>query len=356
MAARNEARRAAPPAAPQVTEEEVRWGFRLLAGREPVNAEEFAAFLATPGPDAMRRAFTNLGSFHAFFDAVETGFPAYAAPLFLLRPPATEALEWRFAPPTLDAPVTQLCTDSQYDEPGFHEIVAAMGVRHGRSRALWEQAWIIAVLAGAGLVAPGHRVLGLATGRERVAAVLAARGVEVRATGGGQVADEAARELRRLRLFHPEAVHIEEFDRLVSFDRLDPRAIGQLTGESFDACWSLGLPARSGSVEAALATIEASLAPLRPGGLALHAFAFNISSDATTWELPNLVLPRRRDIEALAARLAAGGHRLLPLNTHPGHATADAEVTSEPGPVPAHRQRHGLHVATSLGLAIRKAG
>jgi hypothetical protein len=67
------------------------------------------------------------------------------------------------------------------------------------------------------------------------------------------------------------------------------------------------------------------------------------------------VILRRTDIEALAARLQAGGHRLLPLNLHPGAHPEDEQVTTEVGAVHGLRQRHGFLVATSFGLAIRKA-
>ncbi len=336
-------------AADGLPEQAVRWGFRLLAGREPLNEQEFAAFRALPTVDAMRRAFTNIGGFHAFFD------PAFRLPLFLLRPPATPALELRFEPPRLESPCSQLCTAAQFQEEAFHTIVAAMGVRAGRTRGLWEQVWIVACLVAHSMVEPGRRGLGIETARERVAALVAARGVQVRAVGAGPP-DPKLREARRLQLFHPEAVHIEDFDERVAYDPLEVAQIGGLTEERFDFCWSMGLPDRLGTVQAALDAIEASLVPLRPGGLALHTVGFNLTSDDHTWELPGLVLLRRRDIEALAERLAAQGHRLLPLNLHPGTLPADAEVAHEVGGAPALRQRHGVAVATSLGLAILKAG
>lgn len=343
--------------APQrrLTEEEVDWGFRLLAGRPPLSEQEFSQFLATGDFDAMRRAFTNLGSYHAFFDAVLTSYPAYTVPMFLMRPPARPGLEWRFQPPDLDQPTSQLCTAAQYAEPTFLEIVQAMGVKPGTKRSLWEQAWIISVLATAGLIAPGHRGLAIEAGRERIAAVAAARGVAIQGTGV-EGDGPAGLEIRRSQLFYPDIVHIEDFDRLVSFESIGPSGISSMAGAGFDFCFSIGMPNRLGSIAAALDFFEASLVPLKPGGIAAHSFAFNLTSDQVTWELPDLVILRRRDIEALAERLAAAGHALLPLNTHPGHAPEDERVTSEPGAMLEHRQRHGVVVSTSFGLAIRKAG
>jgi hypothetical protein len=272
----------------------------------------------------------------------------------MLRPPADPDLPWTFQPPTLDKPVSQLCTTAQFDEPAFLEIIQAMSLRPGRTRLLWEQAWIVSVLATEGLVARGKSGVAFDAGRERIGALLASRGVTVLGTGG-DIDDDRDAEARRLQLFYPEVVHIDDFDTLVSFAELDPRQARRMPPASHDFCWSVGIPGRLGSIEAALDFFEASLVALRPGGLALHTFSFNLTSDAATWELPDLVVLRRRDIETLAARLAPAGHRLVTFNTHPGHDTADETVKTEAhGPI-GHRQRHGFAVVTSFGLAIRKA-
>lgn len=347
-------RRPREPGGP-IPAETVRWGFRMLAGREPVSEEEMAAFQALPDLRGLRRTLANTHDFHAFFGALLTPHQAWTMPLFLLRPPAVEGLEWRFEPPSLDKPVCQMSTMAQFEEPAYHEIAAAMGARAGRTRVMWEQAWIVAVLAEAGVIAEGRRVLGIETGRERVAAVLAARGVGVVATAR-RLPDEKAAEQRRLRLFHPEAVSIEGFDELVACAQLDPREVASLPEASFDACWSVGLPDELGNVAAALDAFEASLVPLRPGGIAAHVVSLNLASDGLTWEEAGNVLLRRRDIEALAARLAANGHRLLPLNTHPGSELGDEKVHNELGPSVGLRQRRGMMVHAAFGIAIRKAG
>lgn len=331
----------------------VRWGFRMLAGREALETE-LPLFQAMPDITAMRRTLANTHEFHAFFGSLLTGHESWSLPLFLLRPPAVEGLAWKFVPPDLDHPVCQLCTAAQFADPVFLEIVGAMGLRAAPSRSQWEQAWIVSVLATEGLVAPGRSGLGLACGRERVAALLASRAVQVTGTDE-QERDARAAEHRRLELFYPEIVPIDDFDQLVRFVRLDPRDVGRVAPPSFDFCWSIGMPDRLGSVQAALDFMAASLAPLKPGGLAVHTFTFNLSSDGLTWEEPGNTLLRRRDIEALAARLAAEGHSLLPLNTHPGQDLADEQVEGDLSGPPGLRQRRGMMVGTSFGLAIRKA-
>lgn len=350
----------APSQTPRnLSTEMVEWGFRLLGGRAPLNETEFASFQALPDMDAMRRAFTNLPEFHAFFSAVLTGRPSWTMPLFLLRPPQDPALPWRFTPPDLYRPVSQICTAAQFQEPAFLEIVQAMAMQPRQSRAQWEQAWIVSMLATEQLLAPGKSGVWFGAGRERIASLLASRGVAVTGTDDPRTTASAVApltaqeaETRRLNAFHPDIVDIQDFDTLVSWATSPEEATGGVWG-SFDFCWSVGEAGRLGSIAAALDFIEASLSVLCPGGLALHTFALNLSSDIATWELPDLAVLRRRDIEALAARLAASGHALLPLNTHPGHDPADEAETPAPR---AHRQRQGFAVVTSFGLAIRKAG
>jgi hypothetical protein len=337
-----------------VTREAVEWGFRLLAGREAISQSEVNGFLALPNMVALRRTFSNTHEFHAFFDAFHTGHEAWTMPLFLLRPPTAEGIEWRFTPPDLEAPGCQLCTTSQFKDQAFAEIAGAMGLATGVSRFRWQQVWIVSVLATEGFIAAGKRGLGLQLDNDRISALLASRGCEVLATAAADPGGLGAAD-RRLRLFYPEVIHIEEFDRLVRFAELEPRSVGELAAQSVDFVWSIGMPGRLGTVDAALDFFEASTRPLRPGGIALHTFDFNLTSNRSTWEQPGNVVLRLRDIEALAERLRPSGCRLLPLTTHPGHDIADEKVRGAIGGAPGLRQRVGMMVTTSFGLAIRKA-
>jgi hypothetical protein len=325
-----------------------------MAGRGPLSEAEMASYLALPDMDAVRRTLANTHEFHAFFGSLHTGYEAWTVPHFLLRPPAVEGLAWRFQQPDLEDPSSQLCTASQFRDAAYAEIAGALGLPPGVGRRRWEQVWIVSVLATEKLIAPGRRGLGLAVENDRIAALLSSRGVEVLATDLPD-RDGRSTEARRSRLFYPEVTHIEEFDQLVRFANLDPRGVADVAPGEFDFCWSRGVPGVLGEAAAALDFMQASLAPLRPGGLAVHTVEFNLTSNRTTWEQPDNVLLRRRDIEALAGRLAADGHMLLPLNTHPGQEPEDEKVRGTLGGAPGLRQRVGMMVSTSFGLAIRKA-
>ena len=72
-------------------------------------------------------------------------------------------------------------------------------------------------------------------------------------------------------------------------------------------------------------------------------------------ETESLTLFRRRDIEALAARLTREGHEVWPLNLHPGQAEVDAVVDLPPfGSDPHLKLLVARHVTTSIGIAVRK--
>jgi hypothetical protein len=102
--------------------------------------------------------------------------------------------------------------------------------------------------------------------------------------------------------------------------------------------------------------IERSLVALKPGGLAVHTMEFNIGSNDGTVETYNISALRRRDIEALASRLQAEGHEVLPINLHPGHEPEDELIDLPPFGLPHLKLIIGRHILTSFGFAVRKKG
>jgi hypothetical protein len=337
--------------------EAVTWAFRLLVGRDPVSPEEVEAHRHLPDLNTMRRIFSNTWEFFNFYDRAVDGEISYGMPLFLMRPPADPSFPFRFEPPSLDTPVGQFCTMSQFEDPAFAEIAEAMGMAPTQTRRSWEQAWIVSMLATAGLVTQGRRGLGFGVGRERIPALLASRGVAVLAsdTPHQPVEVQLPPGAHHMALFHPEILHLTDFEQLVAYRPIDMTSVPADLDGQFDFCWSASAADRLGSVAAATQFLEDSLRVLRPGGLSLHTLAFNIRSDVVTLEHPGLSLMRRRDLEALAAQLQVMGHELLPVNFHPGLLPLDGEVAIGPDAPPRPKQRHGGLVFTSLGLAIRKA-
>lgn len=347
---------AAAPAKP-LSADAVRWAFRLLIGRDPFSPEELELHRTLPDLPTLRRHLAYSWEFKDFFDVKEDGMPIYGMPIFLMRPPADPAFPFRFSPPNLDEPTGQMCTVAQFEDPAFAEIIEAMGMPPLRSRRSWEQAWIVSLLATHGMIGPGKHGIGFGVGRERIPSLLASRGVSVLASDTPQQMDDAAISpgAALLGLFHPEILHLGDFEQLVRYRHIDMNQLPADLDGQFDFCWSASALDRLGTLAAATAFLEDSLRVLRPGGIAAHTFALNVGSDIATAETPALSVLRRRDLEALAAQLQTGGHEVLPVNFHPGLEPQDAQVTTRPdAPLRPKQHQHG-QVVTSFGLALRKA-
>jgi hypothetical protein len=347
---------AAEETPPPVTEEAITWAFRLLIGRDPFGPEEIHNHKHFRNLEHLRLGFANTWEFQDFFDRLSFGKPHYRMPIFLMRPPTDRAIPFAFTPPDLDNPVSQMATQAQFRDPVYTEIVREMRLKPEESRRQWEMVWVVSVLATAGLVSQGRRILGLNVERQRLPALFTSRGVEV------MVADkiepdadpDRRRRLRSSQLFNPEIVNLDDFERLLRWEMLDLEALPPALEGMFDAVWSTAFLEKLGPRERALAALKGTLGCLKPGGLAVHTLALNIASNVNTVNHAEFTALRRRDLETLAQELRADGHSVDTLNFHPGLAPEDEEIFSAPGSKQRPKWRHGAHVLTSFGLVIRK--
>lgn len=288
--------------------------------------------------------------------------PEFRVPLFLMRPSRYPALKWQFRTPSLAAPVSQLCTASQFAEPAYAAWCDVIKEPPRHHRKQWEFCWILASMAHAKVLRPGKRVLGFGVGREPLPSAFALRGMHVMATdappdlvGSDAWATTSQYAEGLMALHHPRIVDEATFRARVEFRHVDMNAIpSDLRG--YDACWSSCSLEHLGSIEAGLTFIEASLETLAPGGRAFHTTEFNLGSDEDTLNEPALAFFRRRDIEELMDRLAAKGHHVWAFNTHPGHEPLDAYVDAPPYADPHLKLMALNHVVTSVGIAVRRAG
>lgn len=321
---------------------------RHLLDRGPRDAAELAALRQHPTLKALRASLMRSAG--------------YAMPLFMLQPPADPAVPWRFAEPGLADPVTQLCTAAQMQGAEHARWCKLMKVAPRQHRKQWEFAWILAAMDKGGMLRPGLRALGFGTGRERLPCVLAGLGLQVTASDAppeaveGQGWSSSQQYSSALeQLHHRDLIDRDRFVQQVAFRQVDMNAIpDDLRG--YDVCWSACALEHLGSLAHGLDFIRASLATLRPGGLALHTTEFNLGHNEETLEARSLSLFRKRDIEGLASRLVAEGHEVWPLNFHPGHALADVYVDTPPYSSPHLKLQAAGHVVTSIGIAVRKRG
>ncbi|MGC8468310.1 MAG: class I SAM-dependent methyltransferase [Acetobacteraceae bacterium] len=265
-------------------------------------------------------------------------------------------------PPTLEHPVSQACTQAQFETDAYRYWCGEIREEPRHHRKQWEFCYILQALGEAGMLAPGRSGLGYGVGTEPLTAVFAARGCAVVATDldvaeaqriGWAATNEHAGELAALnaRGICPP----ERFAANVRFRVADMNAIPEdLRG--FDFTWSACCLEHLGSIRQGLAFIENSLATLRPGGVAVHTTELNCSSDRDTIDHAGTVLFRRRDLMALARRLAAAGHALR-LNFNLGDQPLDVHVDAPPYAVDGHlKLLLENFVTTSFGLIVRKAG
>lgn len=292
----------------------------------------------------------------------------FVVPGWLIAPPRDPAVPWDAGAPTLDSPVSQLCTGEQMQGDPFTEYAHAVGSWPHYHRKLWEWTYIWAAFAHYGVLRPGARVLGFGVGQEHLPAAFAGRGVSVTATDApseiGEVQGWATTNQHsnnREPMFKDNLVDREQFDRLVSFEVVDMNAIPS-TLRGFDGCWSSCALEHLGSIDAGLDFIENSLATLAPGGVAVHTTEFNLSSNEETFDQNNLALFRRQDIERLVLRLVGAGHEVAPLKLHPGSIPVDEHIDLPPysmphlpGSPPHLKLEIAGYVTTSIGLIVRKS-
>ncbi len=262
---------------------------------------------------------------------------------------------------TLAAPLSQMCTAEQFDEPAFDRWIEALGIVKTRHRKVWEFVYVLQVLAHHGLLARGSRGLGFGVGAEMLPALMAGMGCRILATDlpadrdaaalwadSGQHSDGLAR-LSRPALC-PEAKFLER----VAYRPVDMNAI-PADLRDFDFCWSACAYEHLGSIEAGLAFVRNSIDCLRPGGIAVHTTELNLTSNTDTLDHQATVLFRRRDIERLALDLHRAGHHVVPITYDQGAGEVSRHIDLPPYSDDTQlKLAIAHHVSTSFGLIVRR--
>jgi SAM-dependent methyltransferase len=262
--------------------------------------------------------------------------------------------------PTMSAPVSQLCTARQFEEPSYKRICSLLQEPPRLHRKQWELVYIYRSIENGSMIAPGRRGLVFGVGREKLPSLFVSQGCEIVATdqpvekvdrhwtGVDQHADSLDK------VFFPEIVRREIFYQNASFQPVDMNAIpADMTG--FDFCWSACALEHLGSLKHGADFIRSSLRCLKPGGIAVHTTEFNLGSESRTLERGPSVVYRERDLVDFAAELSRAGHEIT-LNLHPGTEPVDLMVDRDHD-CDIHLRLYVRQkvLATSIGLGIRKA-
>jgi hypothetical protein len=270
-------------------------------------------------------------------------------------------VRWPTAP-IMSAPVSQLCTASQFVEPLYGRICSVLRETPRLHRKQWELAYIYRTIDTGGMIAPGRRGLVFGVGREKLPAIFVSQGCQIVATdqpAGGRAVrrywsrtDQHADSLDRV--FFPAVVDRAKFYENASFQPVNMNAIPEdLTG--FDFCWSACALEHLGSLKHGLDFIRNSLGCLKPGGVAVHTTEFNLGSDTRTLERGPSVVYRERDLVEFAEELRRAGHEIT-LNLHPGTEPTDLMIDRDKdSDIHLRLYIKKKVLATSIGLGIRKA-
>ena len=257
-----------------------------------------------------------------------------------------------------------LCRQVHFSLDQYRFWTRAMKDRPKYLRKQWEFVYIAQALYERGLLRQGRRGLGFGVGREPLPALFASFGVEIVASdqslegavkAGWVRSNEHSADLSAL---NDRGICTDRmFGELVSFAEMDMNAIDAKFNGQFDFCWSACSLEHLGSLAHGIQFIVNSMKVLKPGGVAVHTTEYNLSSNDATIDYRDLVVYRRRDIDALLSELAAAGHKPAPIDYEIGEGFAETVVDLPPyGRGEPHlRLRLAEFDCTSIGIIVQKA-
>jgi hypothetical protein len=265
-------------------------------------------------------------------------------------------------PPETPRRRSQLCKQADFALDAYRYWTSAIGQAPVLHRKQWEYFFVSQALYERELLEKGRRGLGFGVGSEPLPALFASLGCIIVATD--QALENARKADWEKTRQHADSIASLErpsicapaiFRERTSFEVVDMNDIpSHLTGR-FDFCWSACCLEHLGSLEHGLRFVENSINTLKIGGVAVHTTEFNISSDAGTFESPNLSVYRKRDIELLTKRLELAGHQVEPLDFSAGTGLIDDYVDRPPYRLEPHlRLRIKKYNCTSIGLIVTR--
>lgn len=253
-------------------------------------------------------------------------------------------------PVTLSWPVSQLVSQSQFDDPAYGQFQGEPSYH----RKHWEFAYIARALYVHGLLAPGKCGLGFGVGREPLPALFAQYGAEILATDSPIANPLWSQSGQHSRSILDLPGMTEKLIDLVTHAPIDMTNIPYDLHGRFDFVWSAGSLEHLGSLQAGIDFIWASLACLKPGGTAVHTTEYNLSSNDETLTSGGVVIYRECDIKALAHDLTQAGYGIT-LDLEQGNDEMDMVIDKPPYRKSPHlRLLFGGYVMTSIGLIIHK--
>jgi 2-polyprenyl-3-methyl-5-hydroxy-6-metoxy-1,4-benzoquinol methylase len=265
-----------------------------------------------------------------------------------------------YSPPTLSRPVSQACTQAQFEEPVYAYWCEQIREVPRLHRKQWEFCYIAQAFDVHGMLAPGRSGIGFGVGMEPLAALFASRGASILATdleshdavlSGWVDSNQHAQSKQPLNdrgICPPDL-----FDRNVRFRSVNMNKIPPDLGQ-FDFTWSACAYEHLGSIANGIEFVHNTARLLKPGGVAVHTTELNCSSNEETLDNTSTVLFRKRDFEQMAADLRQDGFE-VELNFHLGGLPVDNYIDVPPYSVDNHLKLQIREwVTTSYGMIIRR--
>jgi hypothetical protein len=229
-------------------------------------------------------------------------------------------------------------------------------------RKYWEWAAIAQALTERGKLAQGKLGLGFAVGREPLASLFAAMGVEVTATD--LAADDPGVEAWAptnqhaaglAQIHYPHLIGHDEFNKRVKFQPVDMRRLAGLPKAHFDFVWSSCALEHLGSLAPGLKFVLDSTDLLKAGGVGIHTTEFNVSSADRTLEQKDSSIYLRKHIENLDLQLRQQGRCLAEPDYFAGDGEHDRVFDLHP--YYTHNRQHiklslGNYITTSIILVV----
>lgn len=264
--------------------------------------------------------------------------------------------------PTLEHPVSQVVTASQFRSPLYKKWCDEMNEEQSVRRKQWEFVYVMQVLNLKNKIQPGSKGLGFGVGTEPLPAVFAKYGCEILAsdqdiesakTQGWTKSNQHSSDIDMLA--HNGILSYEEFSRQVTFEAVDMNAIPAAFHNQYDFVWSCCSLEHLGNIEKGLDFILNSVECLKPGGVAVHTTELNLSSNEETMAYGPTVLFRKKDFESLARRAQGKGYIVTPFNFNPGNEELDKHIDLPPYKFAPHIKLFLSYLTTtSIGVIIER--
>lgn len=262
--------------------------------------------------------------------------------------------------PTLEAPISQLATNSQMQSPIYKDWCQRLGLYWYPHRKTWEFVYICQVLEKYNCISKGKRGVGFGVGKDPIVAYFAKNGCKILATdlhtdeakkSGWVSTDQHSKNIMDLN--EKGIATNQELGNHVSFRFANMNEIPDDINH-YDFTWSACAFEHLGSIEKGLEFVKNSLKCIKPGGIAVHTTEFNVSSNDDTLDNKGTVLFRRKDIEKLAEEVRKDGHEIT-LNFNTGNSSFDQYYDIPPYSDYTHiKLLIDKFVSTSFGITIKK--